>query len=60
MGSRVVPSAQGNHADYYTAFARAVTTGTEVPVPVGEVIGVLRVLDAARNSAREHRTVELD
>lgn len=58
-GERVVPSVQGNHAGYYTAFARAVAAGTPVPVPVADAIEVLRVLDAARTSAEEHRTVEL-
>ena len=58
-GERVVPSVQGNHADYYTAFARAVADGTEVPVPVADAVQVLTVLDAARISALEHRTVEL-
>jgi predicted dehydrogenase len=58
-GERVVPSVQGNHADYYTAFARAVADGTEVPVPVADAVAVLAVLDAARTSADEHRTVEL-
>nr|WP_300144266.1 Gfo/Idh/MocA family oxidoreductase [Propionicimonas sp.] len=58
-GERVVPSVQGNHADYYTAFARAVADGSEVPVPVADAVQVLAVLDAARASAEEHRTVEL-
>jgi len=58
-GERVVPSVQGNHASYYSAFARAVADGTEVPVGVADAIEVLRVLDAARTSAVEHRTVEL-
>jgi predicted dehydrogenase len=58
-GERVVPSVQGNHADYYSAFARAVATGTPVPVPVADAVQVLQVLDAARTSALEHRTVEV-
>ena len=58
-GERVVPSARGNHADYYTAFAKAVAEGTEVPVPVADAVAVLAVLDAARVSALEHRTVAL-
>lgn len=58
-GERTVPSAQGNHADYYAAFARAVADGTEVPVPVADAVQVLAVLDAARTSALEHRIVEL-
>jgi predicted dehydrogenase len=59
MGKRVVPSAQGNHARYYTAFAKAVATGGPVPVPVRDAVEVLRVLDAARTSALEHRVVGL-
>ena len=59
-GERVVPSVQGNHAGYYTAFARAIADGTPVPVPVSDAIQVLAVLDAARTSASEHRTVDLD
>lgn len=59
MGTRVVPSAQGNHASYYSAFAKAVATGGRVPVPVSDAVEVLRVLDAARTSALEHRIVEL-
>jgi predicted dehydrogenase len=59
MGTRVVPSAQGNHASYYTAFAKAVATGGPVPVPVSDAVEVLRVLDAARTSALEHRVVDL-
>lgn len=58
-GSRIVPSARGNHADYYSQFARAVANGTEVPVPVSEAVDVLEVLDAARTSAVEQRVVEL-
>ena len=58
-GSRIVPSVQGNHAGYYTAFALAVAEGSEVPVPVSDAIAVLEVLDAARASALEHRTVVL-
>lgn len=58
-GERVVPSVQGNHAGYYTAFARAVAEGTEVPVPVADAVQILAVLDAARTSALEHRTVDL-
>ena len=39
--------------------ARAVESGTEVPVPVAEAVAVLQVLDAARVSALEHRVVTL-
>jgi len=59
VGSRVVPSEQGNHGDYYAAFARAVADGGEVPVPVADAVRVLTVLDAARRSAQEQRSVDL-
>ena len=50
---------------YYSSYghietmAKAVAEGTEVPVPVADAVAVLAVLDAARVSALEHRTVAL-
>ncbi|MDR1851566.1 MAG: Gfo/Idh/MocA family oxidoreductase [Propionibacteriaceae bacterium] len=58
-GKREVPSNKGDYSDYYSAFANAVETGGEVPVPVAQAVQVLEVLDAARVSAAEHRVVEL-
>jgi predicted dehydrogenase len=54
-----IPSEQGRHHDYYTAFATAVATGTPPPVPASEAISVLRVLEAARTSGLENRVVSL-
>ncbi|RZT66505.1 putative dehydrogenase [Microcella alkaliphila] len=56
---RVVPSLQGDYAAYYDAFAAAVKSGGTGPVPAREGVAVLEVLDAARLSAAEHRTVAL-
>ncbi len=58
-GVRTVPSAQGDYTLFYEAFARAITEGTPPPVLPSEAVAVLRVLDAARTSALEHRTVTL-
>lgn len=57
--SRGVPSLQGDYAAYYDAFALAVQSGGPGPVPTLEGIAVLEVLDAARISAAEHRTIAL-
>ncbi len=59
-GVRTVPSSQGDYSLFYEAFARAITDGTPPPVLPSEAVAVLEVLDAARTSALEHRTVTLD
>ena len=59
-GEERVPSEQGRYHDYYEAFARAVRDGTPPPVTAEEAIQTLAVLDAARTSAREGRSVEID
>jgi predicted dehydrogenase len=58
-GHRRVPSAQGDYTSYYDAFADAVLFGGRGPVPGSDGVEVLRLLDAARTSAVEHRTVTL-
>jgi predicted dehydrogenase len=58
-GERRVPSAQGDYTRYYEAFAAAVASGGEGPVPAGDGVEVLRVLDAVRESAQQRRTVEV-
>lgn len=55
--SERIPSEQGRYHDYYEAFARAVATGGPPPVTAEEAIATLAVLDAARISASEGRTV---
>jgi predicted dehydrogenase len=58
-GATQVPSAQGDYADFYDRLAAAVEHGAPQPVPAREAVETLRVLDAARTSDAEHRTVEL-
>ena len=58
-GTRVVPSAQGRYADYYTSFAAAVAGVGPQPVPAADAVATLAVLDAARLSADRGVTVAL-
>lgn len=55
--STTVPSAQGDYTRFYDALAEAIEDGGRGPVPAEQGIAVLRVLDAARVSASERRTV---
>jgi predicted dehydrogenase len=59
-GDEKVPSEQGRYQDYYEAFARAVHEGGPPPVTAEDGVRTLAVLDAARTSATEGRTVEVD
>jgi predicted dehydrogenase len=54
-----VASEQGRYHAYYEAFAAAVRDGTPPPVTAQEAIATLAVLDAARISAAENRTVAI-
>lgn len=58
-GSRRIPSEQGCYHAYYEAFERAVRTGSALPVTAEDAIATLAVLDAARTSATEGRTVTI-
>ncbi|SJM55318.1 Gfo/Idh/MocA family oxidoreductase [Gulosibacter sp. 10] len=58
-GTRRVPSAKGDYTDYYERFAAAVERGEAQPVPLIEAADMLAVLDAARLSDAEGRTVRL-
>lgn len=58
-GSEIIPSEQGNYTDFYDRFARAVSTGSEGPVPAAEGIEVLQVLDAVVESAKTGTVVNL-
>lgn len=58
-GAQPVPSCQGDHAAFYDGFAKALESGSGGPVPALEGVAVLEVLDAARISAAEHRTVSI-
>ena len=59
-GEEKVPSEQGRYHDYYEAFARAAHEGAPPPVTAEDGVRTLAVLDAARTSATEGRTVEVD
>lgn len=59
QGERPVPSEPGRYHAFYEAFARAVRDGTPPPVTAEEAVKVLAVLDAARLSATEGRSVAL-
>ncbi|GAA2042899.1 Gfo/Idh/MocA family oxidoreductase [Agromyces tropicus] len=58
-GTRPIPSLQGDYALFYDRIAAAVEGDGQEPVPALEGVAVLRVLDAARLSAAEDRTVIL-
>lgn len=58
-GAHRVPSEQGRYHDYYEAFAEAVHTGTAPPVTAEAGARTIAVLDAARQSAADGRSVQL-
>ncbi|MDP2079490.1 MAG: Gfo/Idh/MocA family oxidoreductase [Pseudotabrizicola sp.] len=59
QGEVSVPSEQGCYHAYYEAFSKAVRTGSPPPVTAEEAIAALQVLDAARISATEGRSVRI-
>jgi predicted dehydrogenase len=58
-GARRHPSLPGDYPAFYAALAAALHEGSPVPVAPGDVVAGLAVLDAARRSAAEGRTVSL-
>lgn len=58
-GAQRIPSEQGCYHAYYEAFAEAVRTGGPPPVSAEEAIATLVVLDAARISAAEGRSISM-
>ena len=58
-GREIVPSEQGRYHDYYQAFAKAVRDGTPPPVTAETGARTLAILDAARKSATEGRSISL-
>lgn len=56
---RKIPSQQGCYHRYYEGFAAAVRGEQPPPVTAGEAAAALAVLDAARISAQEGRTVRI-
>jgi predicted dehydrogenase len=55
-----VPRADGEHADFYRLAAEWVRGNGSAPVDARDAVAVLRVLDAARISARDRIVVRLD
>jgi predicted dehydrogenase len=58
-GAQRIPSEQGRYHDYYEAFERAVRTGSPPPVTAEAGAQVLAVLDAARQSANDGRSIAI-
>lgn len=58
-GGRPVPTVRGDYPAYYAAIATALREGTPPPVTAAEAAAALRVLEAARVSATEGRTVRI-
>lgn len=58
-GSKRIRSEQGRYHDYYEAFERAVREGMAAPVSALEGTRTLAVLDAARQSALEGRSISI-
>jgi predicted dehydrogenase len=58
-GDEPVPSAQGRYHDFYTQLAAAARGAADQPVPAADGIRCLEVLDAARQSALQGRSVDL-
>ena len=58
-GTQEIPAEQGRYHDYYEAFAEAAHAGAEPPVTAVSGIRTLEVLDAARRSALEGRSVSV-
>jgi predicted dehydrogenase len=57
--TRPHPSLPGDYPAFYAGVAAALRDGTPVPVAAADVIAALTVLEAARRSAAEGRTVRL-
>ena len=58
-GEHAYPSLPGDWGAFYRGFVACVVRGAPVPVGALEAVRVLRVLEAARVSARERRVVAL-
>lgn len=59
-GGEPVPTLPGDYPEYYAAIARALREGGRPPVTATEAAAVLRVLEAAKLSAAEGRTVRIE
>ncbi|MER7400048.1 Gfo/Idh/MocA family oxidoreductase [Streptomyces sp. NPDC000151] len=59
-GGEPVPTVPGDYPAYYAAVAEALRTGGEPPVTALQAAAALRVLEAAKRSAAEGRSVQIE
>ncbi len=55
----MIETLPGAYEEYYALLRDALLTGGKPPVEVSEVLWTLRVIEAAQESARSGRVVEL-
>lgn len=58
-GEERIPSAAGDYSDFYRGLHHALTTGGAPPVRLDEALHTIAVLDAARESDLQGRSIEL-
>lgn len=58
-GARPVPSEKGDYSDYYRALHASIADDAPLAVTLEEAVHTVEILDAARTSAIEGRSVEL-
>lgn len=58
-GSRVVPTVPGDYPAFYAGVAASLLDGAPMPVTGDDAVAVMRVMEAARQSAEEGRRVVL-
>ncbi|PLT48285.1 Myo-inositol 2-dehydrogenase [Paenibacillus pasadenensis] len=54
-----VDTLPGRYEDFYRGIAEAIQGGAAMPVPPEDALGVIRLIEAARRSAKEKRVIEL-
>lgn len=58
-GSRAIPAIPGDHTEFYRRLHSALADGDPLPVRLDEALHTVAVLDAARRSDAEGRSVEI-
>lgn len=56
--ARRVPTLAGSYESYYAGMGQAINAGQPVPVDAADALNVVRVIEAAKASHRERRTVD--
>ena len=56
--ARRVPTLAGSYESYYAGMGQAINAGRPVPVEAADALNVVRVIEAAKASHRERRTVD--